>query len=116
MKKQKSLLQSLYRINRQVVFLKRIDFHDCDVNNKDLSDTDTSSETDEKRFPEQLKSLFNLENIKFPEDKIKAESELRYHNYQEIYSQNNCNILYEKKKKKRRAIPKPNLDVSYLDE
>ena len=82
-------------------FLKRIDFHDHDVNNKDLSDTDTSSETDEKRFPEQLKSLFNLENIKFPEDKSKAESELRYQKYKETYSQNNCNTLYEKKKKKK---------------
>ena len=31
--------------------------------------TDTSSETEENKFPEPLTSLFNSESINFPEDK-----------------------------------------------
>ena len=66
-----------------------------------MSDTDTSSETDEKRFPEQLKSLFNLENIKFPEDKSKAESELWYQKYKKHIPKTTA-IPYMKKKKKKK--------------
>ena len=74
-------VQSLYKINPKTVFFffTEIDLHDYDINNKDSNDTDTSSETEDNKFPDPLTSLFNPENINFPEDKIKAEGELRYH-------------------------------------
>ena len=90
-------VQSPYKINPQAVFFKGIDLHDYDINNKDSSDTDTSSETKENKFPEPLTS-FNPEGINFPEDEIKAEGELWYQNYKETYSQNDYNTLYEKTK------------------
>ena len=66
-------------IQRLFVFFTEIDLHDYDINNKDSNDTDTSSETEDNKFTEPLTSLFNPESINFPEDKIKAEGELRYH-------------------------------------
>ena len=90
-------VQSLYKINPQLVFFKGIDLHDYDISIKDSSDTDTS-ETEENKFPEPLTSLFNPESINFPQDKINVEGELRYQNYKETYSKNDYNTLYEKTK------------------
>ena len=45
-------VRSLYKINPQDVFFKGIDPLDYDINNKDSSDTVTSSETEEDKFPE----------------------------------------------------------------
>ena len=56
--------QSLYKINPQAIFLTRIDLCDYDINNKNFSDIDTSSETEDSQFPEPLTSLFNPESIK----------------------------------------------------
>ena len=70
---------SIKLIHRPFFFFTEIDLHDYDINNKDSNDTDTSSETEDNKFPDPLTSLFNPENINFPEDKIKAEGELRYH-------------------------------------
>ena len=78
--------------------MKGIDLHDHDINIKDSSDTDMSSETEDDEFPEPLISSFNSESIKFPEDKIKTEGELRWENYKEVF-QNDYNNLYEKTKK-----------------
>ena len=62
-------VQSLHKINPQAVFFKGIYLYDYDINNKASSDTDTSSETEENKFPEPLTSLFNSESINFPDDK-----------------------------------------------
>ena len=81
-------VQSLYKMNPQVVFFKGIDLHDYDLHSKDSSDTDASSETEDNKLPKPLMSLFNPECVNFSEDKIKSEGELRYQNYKETYTQN----------------------------
>ena len=91
-------VQNRHKINAQTAFSKVIDLYDYDISNKDSSDTDTSSRTEDNEFPEPLTSLFNPESINFPKDEIKAEGELRYQNYKETYSQNDYNNLNEKTK------------------
>lgn len=44
-----------------------------------------SSETEDDEFPEPLISSSSCESIKFPEDKIKTEGELRWENYKELF-------------------------------
>ena len=91
-------VQSRHKINAQAAFSKVIDLHDYHISNKDSSDTDTSSRTEDHEFPEPLTSLFNPESINFPKDEIKAEGELWYQNYKETYSQNDYNNFNEKTK------------------
>ena len=118
-------VRSLYKINPQVVFFTGIDLHDYDINNKDSGDTGMSSETEYNKFPEPLTSLFNPESINFPEDKIKAERELRSQNCQKTYSLSDYNNLYEKAKQQclipiwmyhiasiAGEVYKPNVDIS----
>ena len=64
-------VQSLHKVKSQTVFFMGIYLRDYDINNKNSSDTDMSSETEDK-FPEPLTSLFNPESINFPEDEIKG--------------------------------------------
>ena len=91
-------VQNRHKINPQTAFSKVIYLHDYDIRNKDSSDTDASSRTEDNEFPEPLTSLFNPESINFPKDEIQAEGELRYQNYKETYSQNDYNNLNEKTK------------------
>ena len=63
-------VQSLYKMNPQVVFFKGIELHDYDLNSKDSSDA--SSETEDNKLPKPLMSLFNPEYVNFSEDKIKS--------------------------------------------
>ena len=48
-----------------LLFFTGIDLHDHDINKKNSSDTDRSSERENNKFPEPLMSLFNPENINF---------------------------------------------------
>ena len=45
-------VQSLYKINPEAVFFAGIDLHYFDINNKNSSDTDTSFEPEDNKFPE----------------------------------------------------------------
>ena len=45
-------VQSLYKINPEAVFFAGIDLHYFDINKKNSSDTDTSFEPKDNKFPE----------------------------------------------------------------
>ena len=89
-------VQRLYKINPLAVFYKGIDLYDYDIKSKDSSNTDTSPETKDNKFPKPLTLLFYPESINSPKDNIKAVRKLRYQNYKEVYSQNDYNNLYKK--------------------